>query len=61
MIHIQRDRRTGMVALRPDLDPLGHLWFRLRRLVFQLRQDSGKLYDDAYRVRDALCEGLGRS
>jgi len=45
----------------PDLNPIEHLWFRLKQLVYNVRPDIEQVRGDAERVREALYEALERA
>ena len=45
----------------PDLNPIEHLWFRLKNLVYQVNPDIEKVGRNADTVREALFEALERA
>ncbi len=45
----------------PDLNPIEHLWFRLKKLVYEVRPDIEQVGGDAEKVREALYEALERA
>ena len=45
----------------PDLNPIEHLWFRLKKLVYQVNPDIEKVGGSADTVREALYEALERA
>lgn len=44
----------------PDLNPIKHLWFRLKQLVYEVRPDIEQVGGDADSVQDALWDALER-
>lgn len=42
----------------PDLNPIEHLWFRLKKLVYEVRPDIEAVGGDAEHVREVLYEAL---
>ena len=45
----------------PDLNPIEHLWFRLKNLVYQVNPDIKKVPGSAETVRNAMWEALERA
>ena len=45
----------------PDLNPIEHLWFRLKNLVYQVNPDIEKVGGNVDTVREALFEALERA
>ena len=45
----------------PDLNPIEHLWFRLKNLVYQVNPDIEKVGGSADTVREALFKALERA
>ena len=44
-----------------DLNPIEYLWFRLKKLVYQVNPDIEKVSGNADTVREALFEALERA
>ena len=42
----------------PDLNPIEHLWFRLKQLVYQVNPEIEQVQGDADTVRDVLWDAL---
>ena len=42
----------------PDLNPIEHLWFRLKQLVYQVNPQIEQVMGDADTVRDVLWDAL---
>lgn len=42
----------------PDSNPIEHLWFRLKKLVYTVRPDIEQVSGDVHKVRDVLYEAL---
>ena len=45
----------------PDLNPIEHLWFRLKKLVYSVRPDIEQVSGSAETVREMLYEALKRA
>ena len=45
----------------PDLNPIEHLWFRLKKLVYQVNPGIDQEGSSANTVRDKLWEALERA
>jgi len=42
----------------PDLNPIEHLWFHLKKMVYEVRPDIEEVHGDDEKVRKALFEAL---
>ena len=42
----------------PDLNPIKHLWFRLKKLVYKVRPDIEEVGSDVEHVREVLYNAL---
>lgn len=45
----------------PDLNPIEHLWFRLKQLVYEVRPDIEQVHGGVDAIQDALGDALERA
>ena len=45
----------------PDLNPIKHLWFRLKKLVYSVRPDIEQVSGNAKTIREMLYKALKRA